>query len=97
MCMELDACLDEMVGKVIQREKYVQYNQLDDIHDVILVYINNETVGCGSYKRYSVDTAEMKRIFLREKLRGKGIAREMLRRLEEDAKLLIHDLNLSLE
>ena len=35
-CRLLDEDLDRRVGKVIQRDKYHQYNQLDKIHEAEL-------------------------------------------------------------
>ncbi len=86
LCGELEICLDEMVGKVIQRDKYHKYNLRDDIHDVYLAYADGEAVGCGSYKRYDEENAELKRVFLRKEYRGQGIAKKLLSLIERDAK-----------
>lgn len=86
LCGELEICLDEMVGKVIQRDKYHKYNLRDNIHDVYLAYVDGEAVGCGSYKRYDAENAELKRVFLRKEYRGQGIAKKLLSLIERDAK-----------
>lgn len=87
LCEELDKNLDEIVGTKIQRQKYVKYNQRDAIHDVFIVYHKEEAVACGSYKIYDEDTIELKRIFVAKSVRGLGIGKELLRRLEADAKI----------
>lgn len=38
LCNQLDMNLDEIVGNVIDRSKYVKYNGLDSIHDVFIAY-----------------------------------------------------------
>jgi len=82
LCAELDECLEELVGGKFDRSQYTQYNQTDDIHDVILVYDQNEPVGCVSYKKYDSETAEVKRVFIRLQYRGQGISKIMLKKLE---------------
>ncbi|MGN0394617.1 MAG: GNAT family N-acetyltransferase [Coprococcus sp.] len=87
LCGKLDENLDEIVGAKIQRQKYVKYNQRDSIHDVIIAYKGQEAVACGSYKIYDEETVELKRIFVDQSVRGIGVGKELLRRLEADAKI----------
>ncbi len=86
LCHELDDFLNDVVGRDKQRSKYDQYNKLDDIHDVVLVIDNGQAVGCGSYKRYSEEVAEIKRVFVREGHRGKGFAKRIMCELEQKAR-----------
>ena len=86
LCERLDEQLDEMVGKKTQRAQYAQYNGLENIHDVIIVYDGEEAIGCGSYKGLDEETAELKRVFLDDVYRGNGIAKELVRRIEADAR-----------
>lgn len=87
LCEKLDENLEEIVAGKIQRQKYVKYNQLDSIHDVILVRKNGVAIGCGAYKFYDKETAEIKRVFLDKSYRKCGVGKELLRRLEADAKI----------
>lgn len=87
LCEKLDENLDEIVGKKIQRQKYVKYNQRDNIHDVIIVYREEKPVACGSYKFYDEETVEVKRIFVEPSVRGLGVGMELMRRLEVDARI----------
>lgn len=63
------------------------YNQLDDIHDIILAYLDGVAVAGGSYKFYDEETMELKRVFTEKKVRGMGLGKELLRRLEADARI----------
>jgi GNAT superfamily N-acetyltransferase len=83
---ELDSCLDALVAGKLDRSQYAKYNQVDDIRDVIVVYAENEPVGCACYKKYNAETAEIKRVFIRNEYRGKGLSRQMLLKLEDRAK-----------
>ena len=38
LCHELDGVLNELVGGEANRAEYIPYNQLDDIHNVIVAY-----------------------------------------------------------
>ena len=67
---------------------FTQFNKLDAIKNVVLVYENDEAVGCGAIKKYDDHTAEIKRMFVREEFRGKGVAKEVLAELERWAKEL---------
>lgn len=85
LCNQLDSTLDKMVGKAVQRDQYDLYNRLDDIHDAVLIYLEDRPVACGSFKRYNNSTAEIKRIFVREEYRGRGLSRILMEELEKKA------------
>ena len=87
LCGKLDRNLDEIVGKKFKREQYAKYNLRDSIHDVILVMKNGTAVACGGYKFYDQETAEIKRVFVDSECRGQGIGRELILRLEADARM----------
>lgn len=87
LCERLDEQLDEMVGKKTQRAQYNQYNGLANIHDVIVIYDGKKAIGCGSYKGLDEETAELKRVFLDNDYRSNGIAKELIRRIEADARM----------
>lgn len=87
LCGRLDQDLDKLVGGKIQREQYEQYNQRDDIHDVIVVYDKGEPIACGAFKMYDEEHAELKRIYTEPSIRNKGLGAEIVRRLEANAKI----------
>jgi putative acetyltransferase len=61
---------------------FAQFNKLDSIKNVIVVYQNETPVGCGAFKHFDAETVEIKRMFVLLEHRGKGIAVEVLRELE---------------
>ena len=86
LCHELDDFLNDIVGGAKQRLEYNQYNLLDDIHDVVLVVLDHEVIGCGSFKQYDDTTAEVKRVFIKHEYRGLGYAKSLMIALEDRAK-----------
>lgn len=63
--------------------QYRQYNQVDLIDHVVVVYFEGKPVGCGCYKRFDDQTVEMKRMFVLPEMRGKKLAARMLQELEK--------------
>lgn len=63
--------------------QYRQYNQVDLINHVVVVYFEGKPVGCGCYKRFDDQTVEMKRMFVQPEMRGKQLAAQMLQELEK--------------
>jgi len=86
LCHKLDEYLNEIVGGEKQRKEYVQYNALEDIHDVILIYDDKRPIACAGFKLYDGDIAEVKRVFLTTEYRGKGISKLLMSALEDKAK-----------
>ena len=78
--------MNELVGGEGNRAEYVKYNKRDDIHDVIVAYIDNVPVGSASFKRYDNESAEVKRVFVKEEYRGQEISKKLMKLLEERAK-----------
>lgn len=91
-CRLLDQDLDRRVGREIQREKYTQYNQLDEIKEVIVVYLDGKAVGAGAIRKYTygdiLDATELKRVFVREEYQGRGIGTKLVLALIDWAKEL---------
>ena len=87
LCEKLDITLGNVVGAEKQKKQYDKYNQRDSIHDVIVIFHGKEPVGCGAYKLYDEETVELKRIYVDESVRGLGLAKELVRRLEADARI----------
>ena len=65
---------------------YAQFNKVDAIRHVVVAYVGETAVGCGAFKEYEKRTAEIKRMFVRENVRGRGIAGKILAELEVWAK-----------
>jgi len=86
LCHLLDAFLNELVGGEEHRSEYIQYNTLNDIHDIIVAYDGNIPVGCASFKHYEDGIAEVKRVFVKNTHRGQGVSKHLMTQLEEKAK-----------
>lgn len=87
LCAELDEYMDEVEGvNKAAKAVYEKLNALDDIHDVYLAYDNDIPAGCVSFKKYDGESAEIKRVFVREQYRKSGIGRKLLTMLEADVR-----------
>lgn len=62
---------------------YNRFNIIDNIPNVVVAYVNDKPVGCGCFKRFDECTVEIKRMFVDEDARGKGIASSILCELEK--------------
>lgn len=67
---------------------YAQFNKIDKIREVVVAYVDEIAVGCGAFKEYEPQVVEIKRMYVRENMRGRGIAAEILKELENWAKEL---------
>ena len=63
--------------------QYRQYNQVDQIDHVVVVYFEEKPVGCGCFKKFDDTTVEIKRMFVLAEMRGKQLAAQMLQELEK--------------
>jgi GNAT superfamily N-acetyltransferase len=82
----LDIYLDEM-----DKEAHCAcepFNRIETIKHVVVAYSESEAVGCGAIREYSSGTMEIKRMFVIDSKRGKGIASMILDDLENWAKEL---------
>lgn len=77
---QLDAYLDDVYG-VVQAE-YRPFNSLASIDGAVIAYANSLAVGCGCFKRFDGDAAEIKRMFVRPESRGSGVATLVLAEVE---------------
>jgi len=81
---ELDANLREIYDRLM--DVYDEHNIIEELDTVVLAYIDGEPVGCGCFKRFNEDAAEIKRMFVRKTSRGQGISGLILAELEAWAK-----------
>ncbi|WP_298476526.1 GNAT family N-acetyltransferase [uncultured Maribacter sp.] len=77
---ELDAYLAVTDGD--EHDFYNQFNSIQNLKYVIVVYLNNIPVGCGSIKPMNTSSTEIKRMYVSPKARGNGIATKILKELE---------------
>jgi len=77
----LDEYLTEMDGE--EHSFYDQFNKVDNLKFVVILYENNFPIGCGAIKEYTSNSMEIKRMFTLPEKRGKGIASKILIELEK--------------
>ncbi len=62
---------------------YDQFNKVDQIKHVVVLYDNENPIGCGALKEIEPHVMEIKRMYTSPKSRGKGIATIILSELEK--------------
>jgi len=81
---ELDAYLKIMDGE--EHDFYNQFNNIDVLKNVVVIYVDKVAVGCGAIKKFDETAVEVKRMFVSLDKRGLGIAQKILTELEVWAK-----------
>lgn len=71
-----------------EHDFYNQFNNIDGLKNVVLIYVNTIAVGCGAIKKFDAFSMEVKRMYLSTDYRGKGFAQKILLELEVWAKEL---------
>lgn len=83
---QLDAELRDMYAELM--DVYDHHNVIEQIDTVVIAYLNDEPVGCGCFRPYDDESAELKRMFVVKTARGKGISKLILTELENWAREL---------
>lgn len=83
---ELDHDLRIRNGDVM--DIYDQHNIIEQLDTVVIVYLDDVPVGCGCFKPFDADAVEIKRMFVQQGARGKGISAKVLTELETWAREL---------
>ena len=65
-----------------QHDFFDQFNKIDNIRQVVVLYHDAIPAGCGAIKEYEPGIMEVKRMFVPPAARGKGIASAVLKELE---------------
>ena len=88
--IQLVKMLDEYLAYVDGEDHafYDQFNKIDMLQHCIVLFEEENPVGCGAIKDYDDETAEIKRMFVIPEFRGKGYASAILGELENWAKEL---------
>ena len=82
----LDADLAERDGD--DHAFYHQFNKIDVIKHVVVLYENEKPIGCGAIKEFDATAMEVKRMYTSPESRGKGVATKILSELEKWTKEL---------
>ena len=67
---------------------YDTFNKIDNLQTVIIAYDDAVAVGCGCFKKFDNDSVEIKRMYVDDSQRNKGIATSILNELENWAREL---------
>jgi putative acetyltransferase len=81
LIVKLDAYL--VITDEDEHEFYNQFNSSDAIKHVMVLLENQIAIGCGAIKKYENNTWEIKRMFIEPEARGKGLATQLLKQLEQ--------------
>jgi len=76
----LDADLAKRDGS--EHAFYHQFNSIDALKHTIVLYENDNPIGCGAIKEIEPKVMEVKRMFTLPEFRAKGFATRILRELE---------------
>ncbi|WP_433793834.1 GNAT family N-acetyltransferase [Actinoplanes sp. CA-252034] len=57
----------------------------DDDVEYLLGVVNGRAVACGAWQALGPDAAELRRMYVRPAFRGRGLARQMIVAIEEEA------------
>ncbi|SOE19694.1 Acetyltransferase (GNAT) family protein [Spirosomataceae bacterium TFI 002] len=77
---ELDAALKIIDGD--DHGFYDQFNKIDNIKNVVVLYENGSPLACGAFKPHNDNQVEIKRMYSQPAARGKGLASKVLLELE---------------
>lgn len=79
---DMEAYYNRLVGGEHNRKRFIPYNSLGDMQDVLMVYDGGTPVACAAFKAYDAVIAEMKRVWVTEPYRRQHIAKSMIEMLE---------------
>lgn len=86
LCAELDQDLVKAAGNEVDQAAYNRLNRVDDLYDAFVAYASGDNpIGCAAFKVHPNGVAEVKRMFVLPKYRGKGVAQILIAALEEEA------------
>lgn len=78
---QLDAYLKITDGD--EHAFYDQYNGIEELNHVIVAYEDGVAQACGAMKAFSREAVEIKRMYTAPEYRGRGLASQVLKALEE--------------
>lgn len=81
---ELDRELMMINGEI--QNQYHQHNKLDGIQDFVIAYTETIPIACAALRDKTGGVFEVKRVYVRKEYRKMGIAKVIMKKLEEIAK-----------
>lgn len=77
---DLDAELAVVDGE--DHAFYDQFNKIGNIRNAIVLYYQDQPIGCGALKEFDTEAMEIKRMYIKQGYRGRGLASKILSNLE---------------
>lgn len=77
---------NRITGGAQNRKSFIPFNISDSIHDVLIAYINGIAIACAGLKPYSERNIEVKRVWVEPEYRGRHIASDLMKQIEEKAR-----------
>ncbi len=65
---------------------YTRYSENENIENVWVAYSDSLPIGCIAYRKKADEIGEVKRLYIKNEYRGKGISKELLKTIEHYAK-----------
>ncbi|MBL7700038.1 MAG: GNAT family N-acetyltransferase [Chitinophagaceae bacterium] len=62
---------------------YAQFNKIDMLKNAVVLYMYGKPVACGAFKPFGKGAVEIKRMYVLPEYRGRNIAGQILRELED--------------
>ena len=82
---KLVALLDEELA-IRDGDEHAFYHQLNiaaNLNHTLVAYYENQPIGCGAFKEFDLDSVEIKRMYVLDDFRKKGVATAILSELEK--------------
>lgn len=80
----LDDDLNERYGAL--QKQFDRHNRTDSLLYAAVIYKDQIPAACGAYKEHSIDSVEIKRIFVKKEYRRQGLSKLIIHELESSAK-----------
>jgi GNAT superfamily N-acetyltransferase len=77
---KLDKDLQDRYGDL--QTFYNRFNSIKNLPTVVVAYYEEQPVGCGCFKKFDDEIVEIKRMYVANEQRGKGIGAAILAELE---------------
>ena len=81
LVMLLDKDLQDRYGAL--QDYYSRFNSIQNLPTVVIAYYEGRPVGCGCFKQFDDGSVEVKRMYVSNEQRGKGIGAAILTELEK--------------
>ncbi len=78
---KLDKDLQDRYGAL--QTFYNRFNAIQNLPTVVVAYYDEQPVGCGCFKKFDDESVEIKRMYVSNEQRGKGIGTAILSELEK--------------